>query len=168
MGALAVLGSPFNSGALAFFQQQQIYIKNHRLKEYGDCYLLMHVHHGTWVEVLGVVQCEFSVPADVWMRSDLFRLKMVHLCLTPIVNYSRNSLAGLKMFSKLKLKFPDQGFFFYRHMFCNQNCKMYSWLDFTDLSFELSQNIFILKKVNSTAKVLITLKDEFSQTNFKC
>lgn len=63
--------------------------------------------------MLGVVQCEFSVPADVWMRSDLFRLKMVHLCLTPIVNYSRNSLAGLKMFSKLKLKFPDQGFLFF-------------------------------------------------------
>lgn len=52
MGALAALGSPFTSGALASFQQQQLYIKNHRLKEYGDCYLLIHVHHGKWVEVL--------------------------------------------------------------------------------------------------------------------
>lgn len=52
MGALAALGSPFSSGALASFQEQQLYIKNHRLKEYGVCYLLIHVHHRNGAEVL--------------------------------------------------------------------------------------------------------------------
>lgn len=89
MGALAVLGSPFSSGALASFQQQQLYIKNHRLNEYDDCYLLIHVHHGNWVEVLmdyglrplrdafRCVQCELRIPVEMWMVSDLFSLKMV-------------------------------------------------------------------------------------------
>lgn len=52
MGALAALGSPFTSGALASFQPQQLHIKNHRLKEDGDCYLVIHAHQGNWVEVL--------------------------------------------------------------------------------------------------------------------
>lgn len=59
MGALAALGSPFTSGALASFQQQQLYIKNHRLKEYGDCYLLIHTPwevgrgvNGLWIAAI--------------------------------------------------------------------------------------------------------------------
>lgn len=74
MGALVVLGSHCSSGALAFFQQQQLYIKNHRLEGYGNCYLI-NVYTGNCVEVLmdyGLhpLRDAFSlwttVPAEVW------------------------------------------------------------------------------------------------------
>ena len=86
MGALAVLGSPFSSGALASFQQQQLYIKNHRLKEYGDCYLLIRTAwelsrgvNGLWIAPIErCFQCELRVPAaEMLMEGDLFRFKMV-------------------------------------------------------------------------------------------
>lgn len=73
-------------GALEPFQQQQVYIKTHILKENGDRYLLtgLYVHqvelrrgfNGLWIaHIERCFHCELGFPVEVQMASDLLRIK---------------------------------------------------------------------------------------------
>lgn len=74
---MVALESPISARALVSFQQRQQHVKNHRLKEYGNCNLLIHAHQGNWAEVL----MDYRLPlrdaasvnglsAELWREND--------------------------------------------------------------------------------------------------
>lgn len=84
--SLVPLESPISCRALVSLQQWQQHVKNHRLKEYGDCDLLIHAHQGNQAEVLMDYRSPLrdavsvnNLSAELWRENDQFKVKMVEL-----------------------------------------------------------------------------------------